>query len=59
MESLANGFSPTETVANHWRIFGEWFLANCCVGKSLANGFSRTETLVNFGLIFRELFLAS
>ena len=36
-KSLGNVFWRTDTLANLWGIFGEWFLANLLVGESLAN----------------------
>ena len=45
-ESLGNGFWRTVTLANLWRIFGKWFLANCHFGESFAN---------LLGMVFGEL----
>ena len=55
-ESFGNGFWRTDTFADLWGIFGEWFLANWRVSKSLANGFRRTDTLVKlWRMVFCEL----
>ena len=45
-ESLGNGFWRTDTLANHWRNFGEWYLAKWHVGESFTN---------LWGIVFGEL----